>query len=191
MANCAIPSKTRAPSPPAPSEDELAAAHALAEPSNGGRAGDDTQLEAVRAELAASLAREQDLRTALSDQLEAREHDLDLERDFATRAAELDGRAAKLATAQTDLEERERRLAARLEAVKEDERRLGDLQVRLDREEAASAERERDIEAKIRELKEADRERAKGTTELSKHAGAIADREKKLARAEAALAARA
>ena len=102
--------------PPAPTDEELAAAQALAEtPTNGG--GDGAQLEAVRAELAASLAREQDLRTALSDQLEAREHELDLDRDFATRAAELDGRAAKLAAAQANLEERERRFAAELEAV--------------------------------------------------------------------------
>src|SRR5918999_2364091 len=118
--------------PAAPSEGQLAAAHALAEtPTNGD--GDDARLEAVRAELAASLAREQDLRKALSDQLEAREHELDLDRDFATRATELDGRAAKLAAAQTDLEERERRLASKLEAVKEDERRMSDLRARLDR----------------------------------------------------------
>ena len=55
-------------------------------------------LESLRAELTAALARERDLQLTLQEQLERAERELDIERDFSMRLAEVDERAAKLAS---------------------------------------------------------------------------------------------
>ena len=68
-------------------------------------------LESLRTELTAALARERDLQLTLQEQLERAERELDIERDFSMRLAEVDQRAAKLAARETELEERERRVA--------------------------------------------------------------------------------
>src|SRR5688500_14415634 len=80
-------------------------------PANGEVNGD---VEALRAELAAALERERDLRTELATQavMPAPDPERDgFESDLAARAAELDLRAARLAASETELEERERRVA--------------------------------------------------------------------------------
>src|SRR3954447_17397086 len=54
-------------------------------------------LEELRSELEASLRREDDLRSALAEQLEAYERGLDADQESAVRASDLDHRAEKLA----------------------------------------------------------------------------------------------
>ena len=145
---------------------------------------ESADLEALRAELAASLAREQDLRTTLTEQVAAYEHEPQPSQQLAERAAELDHRAGRLSAHEAALEERERNLAERLEALEVDRRRLGETEQELAAQQARTAEREQHVAAKLRELTSADQERAKATAELSKQASAIAAREKKIAKAE-------
>jgi adhesin HecA-like repeat protein len=148
---------------------------------------DDAELEALRAELAASLAREQDLRGALNEQVQAYERELDAEQDFALRAAELDQRAGKLSAHEAALEERERQLAEQRELLDADAARVAEQQNELAALDARTAEQQRNVQAKLRELTAADQERAKATSELSKQAASIAAREKKLSRTEVAV----
>src|SRR3990172_10166827 len=91
--------------PPPAAEEALAAARKLVDtppPENVNGSGSDAEVEAVRAELAASLTREQELRTTLADQLETREHELALDRELAARSVELDGKAARLPAAHAE-----------------------------------------------------------------------------------------
>src|SRR5947207_2585085 len=81
--------------------EAFAAAKALAEAASNGTQ-DDPELESMRAELAASLAREEDLRVTLSEQLESREREVLIGHELAERAMELDQRAAKLAASEAD-----------------------------------------------------------------------------------------
>ena len=147
-------------------------------------------VEALRAELAMSLAREQDLRGALSEQVAAYDHDSTPSQEVAERAAELDQRAGRLSAHEAALEERERNLAERLEAVEVDRRRLADAEQELAAQQARTKEREQHVAAKLRELTTADDERLKAAGELSKQATAIAAREKKVEKAEAAFESR-
>ena len=62
-------------------------------------------VELLRAELNASLAREQDLRASLHEQVEVSGREVRLEQDVAGTAAALDRRAAALAGTEADLEE--------------------------------------------------------------------------------------
>src|SRR5438067_10752223 len=84
-------------------------------------------LELLRAELSASLAREQDLRASLHEQVEVSGREVRLEQDVAGQSAALDRRAAALAATEAELEGREREIAQRLAeldcAVEEKERR--------------------------------------------------------------------
>src|SRR4029079_11647783 len=71
----------------------------------------DADVEALRGELAAALARERDLQAAVADlEQTARSRTSDFKVDTSGRSAELDERAARLAAAETELEERERRV---------------------------------------------------------------------------------
>ena len=71
-------------------------------------------VELLRAELTASLAREQGLRSSLHEQVEVSGREVRLEQDIAGQAAALDARAAALAATEAELEERERQIAQRL-----------------------------------------------------------------------------
>src|SRR3989440_70786 len=130
-------------------------------------------LEALRAELAASLEREQDLRTTLTEQVAAYEYEAQPSHELAERAAELDQRAGRLSAHEAALEERERNLAERLEALEVDRHRLDETEQELAAQGARTAEREQHVAAKLRELTSADQERAKAMAELSKQASAI------------------
>ena len=65
------------------------AAEAVVATNGSGPAAD---VDTVRSELAASLAREHDLRAALAEKLQSFEHDLEGDRELAERASELDVR---------------------------------------------------------------------------------------------------
>ena len=142
------------------------AAKALAEASANGVTS-DAGVEAMRVELAASLAREEDLRATLSEQLDSREREVLVGHELAERAIELDNRAGRLAADEADLEERERRVAEQHQRVQAEQERLSELQARVAGEEALSAERDVHIKAKLQELKDADKERGRATSELS------------------------
>ena len=129
-------------------------------------------IDALRSELEASLAREEDLRSALAEQLEAYERGLDAEQESAVRAADLDHRAEKLARAEAEIEQREQRLAEREAAFGAEENRLERLAVEL-------AEQEETTRAKLRELKQGDRDREQAAAELAEQTRAVADREKR------------
>ena len=75
---------------------------------------EETEAEALRAELNASLAREHQLRASLSDQVDTSGRDAQLEQQLAEQSAALDRRAAALAETQAEFDDRERRITERL-----------------------------------------------------------------------------
>src|ERR671929_615745 len=110
----------------------------------------DADLDALRDELAASLAREEQLRGALSDQVAAHDRELHPQHDLAARQAELDERAGRLGAFEAALEERERHVAERVEA----------LEGRLAKQASAAQEHAaRTAEVEAREAAVVDRER--------------------------------
>src|SRR5919108_736673 len=98
---------------------------------------DDADLEALRSELAASLAREQQLRGALSEEVAAYERELHPQHDVAVRQAELDERDQSLSEREQELRAREAKLAGRDEELSERQRQLDAKEQEL----AATAER--------------------------------------------------
>src|ERR671929_942016 len=147
----------------------------------------DADLDALRDELAASLAREEQLRGALSEQVAAHDRELHPQHDLAARQAELDERAGRLGAFEAALEERERHVAEQVEALELERRRLVEESNKLAAHQARTAEHEQHVQAKLRELTAADEKRARAAEDLAKQASAIAARDKKVARAEAAL----
>src|SRR5438093_5807030 len=94
------PEDAPAEAAPPPAEATVEAA-----PVNGVPAAD---LEVLREELAAALARERDLRLELESQTSVPGADFSaVEAEMRVRTGELDSRAARLAAAETALEERE------------------------------------------------------------------------------------
>src|SRR4029453_1532123 len=71
-------------------------------------------VDLLRAELSASLVREQGLRSSLHEQVEVSGREVRLEQDVAEQLGALDRRAAALAATESDLEDRERQIAQRL-----------------------------------------------------------------------------
>src|SRR5439155_25942591 len=121
-----------------------------------------TEAEALRGELNASLAREQQLRSSLNDQVDASGRDEQFEQQLAEQSAGLDRRAAALAETQAELDERERRMSERLAELDG----LLEAKEELTKLEARIAEREQVVELKVHELKVGDDERAAAATEL-------------------------
>src|SRR5919201_1806403 len=141
------------------------------------------ELEALRAELSAALAREQELRAALGES--ERRQGAELAHETAQRNSELDRRAAMLSATEAALEERERQLAARLDEIGERQTQLQELQDELARTDSRLGEREQLVEMKVRELKTADEERAKSAAQLAEQIAGIAAREQALRSTEA------
>src|SRR3989440_6861530 len=138
-------------------------------------------IELLRAELSASLAREQDLRASLHEQVEVSGREVRLEQDVAGTAAALDRRAAALAATEADLEERERQIAQRLaelDGALDEKEKLAKLEQQI-------AEREQLVDLKVQELKQADEKRAKEARQWKEKVEDLTSREKELAHAEA------
>src|SRR5215210_8501511 len=91
--------------------------------STNGSDAEQGDVEHLRGELAAALAREQDLRQALGEQVEAYERKLSDDHLAAKQAAELDDHGARLAQIEEDVAQRERALAAERKALEEERRR--------------------------------------------------------------------
>src|SRR5919109_4572181 len=127
---------------------------------NGEPNGD---VEALRAELAAALDRERDLRTELATQavIVPSPEMGGLESDLATRAAEPAPRAARLAATEAELEERERRVSEQVAMVRAEKERLSEIETRVVTQDALSSEREAQVQARLQQAKDADREREK------------------------------
>src|SRR5947208_14506706 len=130
----------------------------------------DADLDALRDELAASFAREEQLRGALSEQVAAHERELSPQQDFAARQAETDERAGRLSAFEAALEERERHVAEQVEALELERRRLVDENNELAALQARTAEQEQHVQAKLRELTSADEERSQAAQDLAKQA---------------------
>src|SRR5919202_5873135 len=133
-------------------------AEPVAAPETNGVGNGD--VEALRAELAAALDRERDLRTELAMAAQPVMPGADfspLEAELKTRSAELDARAARLAAAETELEERERRISEQVAMVRAEKERLSEIENRVVAQDALSSEREAQVEAKLRQLKDAER----------------------------------
>ena len=139
-----------------------------------------SELDMLRAELNASLAREQDLRLSLSDQMDTSGREVQLEQQLAEQSAAFDRRAAALAETEAKLDERERLMAERLAELDG----LLEAKEEVTKAEARIAEREQLIDLKVRELKTGDDERAAAAAELKDKLEEITRREKELARAE-------
>ena len=90
---------------------ESAKAIVSAPSSANGNGDGHAELETVRAELAASLAREQDLRAFLTDQIETRERELQVDHELSARSAEADAKLSKLDAVELELERREHSVA--------------------------------------------------------------------------------
>src|SRR5438094_1841979 len=138
-------------------------------------------LELLRAELSASLAREQDLRASLHESVEVSGREVRLEQDVAEQAAALDRRAAALTQTEADLEDRERQIAQRLaelDGALEEKERLAKLEAQI-------AEREQLVDLKVQELKQADAERGTAAKDWKHKLEDLTKREKELAHAEA------
>jgi chromosome segregation ATPase len=148
---------------------------------------DETEAEALRAELNASLAREQGLRASLSDQIDTSGRELEMVQELAEQSAALDRRAAALAETEANLDERERMMAQRLMELDG----LLEAKEEITKAEARIAEREQLIDLKVRELKTGDEDRAAAAAELKDSLEEIKKREKDLARAEAEISSRA
>jgi hypothetical protein len=146
---------------------------------------EETETDALRAELNASLAREQQLRSSLNDQVDTSSRDLQFEQQFAEQSAGLDRRAAALAETQAELDDRERRMTERLAELDG----LLEVKEELTTLEARVAEREQLVELKVQELKAGDDERAGKAAEVKEKLGEIAKREKDIAAAEARVSA--
>src|SRR5919206_3679787 len=110
----------------------------------------------LREELAAAVAREQELKVALEQQRAMLPVALEDEQNVARRAAALDDRDAKLTAFQTELEERERKVRDQSAAIEEEHRRLAEVQAELAAAQATSEESHRQAETKLRELKSFD-----------------------------------
>src|SRR5436309_908535 len=108
---------------------------------------DPFEVEQLRAELSASLAREQELRTTLQVDTAL---DETMSQDVAAKLAELDHRASQLSETESALEEREQTIAQRFDELVETEARLNELQEELTRAEARATEREQLVELKVR-----------------------------------------
>src|SRR5215210_7605657 len=162
---------------------------------NGKNGDGHAELETVRAELAAALAREQDLRAFLTDQIEARERELDVEHELSARSAEADAKLGKLEAAELELETREHSVAEQLEALEKERKEVTaareDLEAtraRVAGKETLTSDLQEELDQKLRDLKAADREHEKLAAELGKKAGAFEAAEAKLARREETLA---
>ena len=107
---------------------------------------DAAELDALRAELAAALDRERDLRIELAASFTMRNETSALEGDYAARSAELDLRAAKIASAEQEVELREARLTEQLQTFREERERLSELETRLTATEALTGERSDQVE---------------------------------------------
>src|ERR671936_2866857 len=105
------------PEAPRSPGEAIAAATALPQP----------DVDALRAELSASLAREHELRASLNEQVDGFGREAENARD----SAELDRRAAALSATEADLEERDRQLLERFEEVADTEARLRELEQEL------------------------------------------------------------
>src|SRR6266550_8089481 len=150
----------------------------------------DGATDELRRELAATRAREDELKAALAEQQEVFEAGIDSEQGLSRRASTLDERDAKLAQFQAELEERERKVRDQRETIEAEHARLAELQAELAAEQQLSADRHEQAEKKLHELKSFDRDRSKHASEFEKQRKALADRERKLARAEQELEAR-
>jgi hypothetical protein len=111
-------------------------------------------VEALRLELNASLAREQELRASLTEQVDVSGREIQQEQVLAEQSTALDRRAAALAATEAELEERERKMTQRLVELDG----LLELKETLGKTEASLAKRERTVELKVHELKNADAE---------------------------------
>ena len=133
------------------SEEPRSPAEAIAAAADG-----SPDVELLRQELSASLAREQALRGSLHEQVEVSGREVRLEQDVAGQAAALDRRAAALAATEAEFEERERQISQRLaelDVALEENERLATLEARI-------SEREQMVDLKVQELKQADDQRA-------------------------------
>jgi hypothetical protein len=97
----------RPPEGEAPEAAPAAGEESFAPPLPGSNGVSDADIETLRGELAAALARERDLQAALVDlETTSRTRNVELQPDTSGRSAELDERTARLAAAETELEER-------------------------------------------------------------------------------------
>ena len=99
--------------------------------STSGDNGSHPDLEQLRGELSAALARELDLKQALAEQVEAYERKLSEDHVTARAAAELDDHARGLDKIEADMAQRERALAAERKALEEERKRVAQLEAEL------------------------------------------------------------
>src|SRR3954452_19505530 len=142
-----------------------------------GVGGPDVQ--ALKAELEASQAREATLRDQLLESSSEYQQNVGSEKELAHRALTLDEREAKLAEFEVELEERERRVRDQREAIEAEHTRVADLQAELAAEQALAAEQQEAAEQRLHDLQGADREREKASSEVAKAQTALADRDRK------------
>src|SRR4051794_12884003 len=163
----------------------------FAPPLPAGNGVPDADVEALRGELAAALARERDLQAVVVDlEQTARSRTTDFQVDTSGRSAELDERAARLAAAETELEERERRVNEQLTMVRTEKERLSELENRVAPQDPPPRGREARAEARRREWKDATKEFERREAQSQKRASSSPPKKTKAPRREAAIDAR-
>ena len=170
---------------------EAVAAAEPAPPPPAAAAADNAGADALRNELDASLAREQELRFSLKEQLDTSARELELEQEAARRAAELDRRAEELDLKEREFVAQDQRLDERLAEFEDGHVELERLREEVEATAARISDREQTVALKVRELKLADEQRSAATADLAQQVAAIAERERALGNVERTLEARA
>src|SRR3954463_11003573 len=125
-----------------------------------GVGGPDVQ--ALKAELEASKAREATLRDQLSENSHAYEQNVGSEKELAHRALPLDEPEAKLAAFEVELGGRARAGRDQREAIEAEHTRVADLQAELAAEQALAAEQQEAAEQRLRDPAGGERPAHKG-----------------------------
>src|SRR4051812_5297478 len=135
-------------------------------------------------ELRASMAREQDLRTALAEQVDAYERKLAHERDSARHAVDLTERSEKLEAIESQLQQRERRVANERKTIDEGRKRLAVAEQRANEARAAAEAQARQAAELQQRLEERERGMARREADAEQRVGGVGKREERLARSE-------
>src|SRR4051812_2643108 len=135
-------------------------------------------------ELRASMVREQDLRTALTEQVDAYERKLAHERDSARHAVDLTERSERLEAIEAQLQQRERSLANDRKTIDEGRKRLALAEERANEARAAAEQQGRQTAELRQQLEERERALSRRESDAQQSVGGVAKREERLARAE-------
>ncbi len=143
----------------------------------------EPEADFTRVELDAALAREQQLRDELEQQVST-------DRDLAVRETELAQQTGRLDSLRAELEEQQLLARIQLDQVETERAELAAARSELVAEEARLTELASHVDERAHQLESADSEQAQASAHLAQQLAGIAERERELKRERAALDAR-